>query len=204
MNDSMFTIFTSYRLPVTDYQSQRGFTLVEIVLATGIFVVLIAVMIGIFSQFTSTQRRDIAEQKLLEEIRHALELFNREARTGYGSTYALTDGSGQSVAFRNQNGLCVNYRLEGAQLMRAEREVSGQACDADDFAGVTYTPLTSADISIDQLRFDVTASTSEAEQLDRQGFITLILRISSDNESVPATPVQSTVTSRQVAPFQGV
>ncbi len=191
----------NWKLKTGNYLS--GFTLVEIVVATGIFVVIVALMSGIFSRFTSTQRRDLAEQKLLEELRQTFELFNREARTAYGATFALTDGTGQSVVFRNQNGLCVNFQWRDGALARAERPVSGDTCSQDDFTGAIYDTLNSSKIIVEALRFDVTASPVADGALARQATITIMLRAAASNPTVAPLAVQSSVTSRQVIPFPG-
>ena len=59
------------------HTDHKGFTLLELVVATGIFAIFMLVIVGMFSQFVFTQRRNIAEQALLEDVRTALEIFER-------------------------------------------------------------------------------------------------------------------------------
>jgi len=184
------------------HQKNKGFTLVELVTASGIFVILIIIVTALFSRYMYTQRRDIAEQKLLEELRLSLELFNRETRTAYGSTYFLPDGSGQSLLYRNQNKLCVHYRLRDGRLQRAESEVTGTDCRETDFNPSGYANLTGSDITISALRFDITPSTVGPDGLDRQGFVTVIISAGNEDFAGTAITAQSTVTSRQVNAFQ--
>lgn len=182
----------------------KGFTLIELIVSTGIFVMLLSVMIGIYSRFTSDQRRAIAEHKLLENAKFALDFFNREARTAYSSTFELTDGTGQSILFRNQGGLCVNYRLTGSVLERAELEQPIGDCSISDFTINAYASVTSSGMRVASLRFDPIRSTASGATLDRQGFVTIMLEAESQDRSVAPVVVQSTVTSRQVQPYQNL
>ncbi len=178
-----------------------GFTLIELITATGLFIIILLIVSSLFGRYMYTQRRDIAEQKLLEEVRLALELFNRETRTAYGSTYALADSSGQSLTYRNQNRVCVHYRLLNSRLERAESDLAGTDCPTSNFASAAYSPLTSSDIAITDLRFDVTSSVPNGTGLDRQGFVTLILSARVGDFAGTTLTTQSTVTSRQLAPY---
>lgn len=180
---------------------KQGFTLIETVVATGIFTMIVVILIALFARFTSVERRDIAEQKLLEEIRFAVELFSREARTAYSSTYSSPDGSGQEVIFRNQNGLCVHYRLEEARLERAERDVPGDTCSTAQFAGGVYASVTGPNTTLEAFEFDVVPASVVDGELTEQGFITITLAAHSSNPSVGLLRAQTTVTSRQVVPY---
>src|SRR3989344_5353947 len=102
-----------------------GFTLIEMLVAISIFSIVLLIMLGIFSRFVTTQRRGIGEFRLQEDLRLAIELFNREARTSYGSTLVH---DGPAVLFRNQNGHCVTCRWHENALQRAQQEQAGGAC----------------------------------------------------------------------------
>lgn len=192
-----------YRFSVSSEDSSPGFTLIEVVVAIGIFSLIFAVFIGIFSNFIFNQRRDIAEQNVMEEIRFILELFDREARTAYGSTYTLTDATGSSVMFRNQNGLCVTYRLNTGtkRLERAEQDISPSECALEDFTPAMYLPVTGQRMAITALRFDVRSSAQSDGQLTNQGFITVMMEAQTSNQTVAPVKIQSTVASRQVIPY---
>ena len=153
--------------------SQRGFTLIELIVAAGIFSVFIIVIVGLFGQFVFTQRRDVAEQDLLEDLRLSLETFNREARTAYGDTFLSARPDGTSVIFRNQNGACVNYRLQDRRLERAEGGSPSGQCTTGTFqgSGAVYTPLTGSGIVLTRAFFDVQPS-EVGEPLTCEGDLT--------------------------------
>lgn len=182
---------------------QAGFTLLELVVAIGIFTLLLLIIAGLLSRFVFTQRRDAGEQFVEEDLRFAMEAFNREARLAFGSTYSLTDGIGQSIVMRNQNNLCVNYRLntETSVWERAEASTGGLDCLGANF--IAYAPLTGHRVIVESLRFDIPDSIYNVadQKLDRQGFITVIVTARAVSEATPPLSLQSSVASRQIKPY---
>ncbi len=190
------------RLLITDYRlhQQRGFTLLEILVAAGLFSIFLIIILSIFSRFVFVQRRDIGENDLQEDLRFALELLNREVRTGFGSTFT-TDGD--SLFLRNQNGQCVTYQWQREQgtLRRAEGTVaSSDSCDAT-YDERTYQTLTGNDTIITSLVFHVQPAGVSAGVLDRQGVVVISLQAHAKQKSNKDVALQSAITSRQVNPF---
>lgn len=185
-------------MPIT-----KGFTLIEVLMAVGIFASLLLITNGVFTRFVVTQRRDISEQDFQEDLRLAIEIFAREARTAYASSFAVlpaeeTKDIGPALIFRNQNGLCVMHRRQGTSWHRAEKQ-SNRECDQ-----ITYeetNSLTSKETKITQLDFKIPTNILKGGQLNRQGFITLMIEASSKNTSVPSLQLQTTLTSRQIKAY---
>jgi Tfp pilus assembly protein FimT len=183
--------------------ASRGSTLIELLVTISIFTVMIVMVLGIFSRFITTQRRDIAERTLQEDVRLALEVFLREARTAYASSFALAQDTsvarvGQMIVFRNQNGTCVAYKLSNESWQRAEAETS-TLCEEVTYR--SFIPLTAAHTKVEDIRFILPQGITASNQLQRQGFITLIIRASTREATVPPLELETTVTSRQVIPF---
>lgn len=181
--------------------SQSGFTLLELVLALGIFSTILIILIGFYSRFVNQQRADILDQRMIENVRFALDLFSREARTAFGSTYLLSDSGGQGVIFRNQNGLCVHYRLTDDNIERTEVSANLPDCTLDLFSVAVYQPLISTDLRLISSRFDVTPAEVSGAVLTNQGYITLTLSATPRNQTTPPVTLQTTVSSRQVTPY---
>ena len=178
------------------YFLQRGATLIELLVTISIFTILLIMITGIFSRFVTMERRDISERALQEDIRLALEQFVREARTAYGSTYALFPSSaGEMVVFRNQNKTCVAYKLGDGVFERAENFTS-DPCDTVSYTD--FVPLTSEKTIVENVHFFLPESIVLNGELNRQGFITLSIRAKSANSSIPAFEIQTTITSRQI------
>ncbi|MBI3250542.1 MAG: type II secretion system protein [Candidatus Andersenbacteria bacterium] len=189
--------------------TQKGFTLIEMVVATGLLAIFLLVFAGIFSSFVTNQRRDSSRQLVLEQLRLALEIMNRELRTAYGTSYTLTDSSGRSIMFRNQNGVCVHIRWRDNALERAEGPSSGSNCPNSNFPASSYAALTSKDVAIEYARFDaIQAENGDSgptnfpeASLSSQGFVTVILSATDAAQNLSPINLQSTVTSRQVIPY---
>jgi len=179
----------------------KGFTLLEMVVATGILAVIVVLSVGIFSRFVSVQEQASQTQLLLEGVRSSLEIMNREIRTGFGSTYAVADGAGKGVLLRNQDGICVYYRWQNQGLERAEAEVGGTECSLGDFGGADYARLTHSKVVIENMRFDAVPSDVVAGRLENQGFVTIILDATTEQGAGLPLHLQSTVSSRQVVPY---
>lgn len=197
--------------PTPDPRRPSGFTLIELLTAMAIFSILIILISGAFARFVLNQRREIAEQELQEDVRFGMEIFNREARTGYGNTYRSgLDEPGTTITFRNQSLNCVQYRFTEVPtgntdnprglIERAEIfEGAGGECDGADYPNPE--PLTGNETDIESLAFVPQLAEEGEDGLTRQGFITVIARVGSRNPSVAPLDFQSTVTSRQVTPF---
>lgn len=175
---------------------QSGATLIELLITISIFTILLIMISGIFSRFVTMERRDISERALQEDIRLALELFVREARTAYGSTYALFPSSaGDMIVFRNQNGTCVAYKLGDDAFQRAELFTS-DPCDVVSYTD--FNSLTSQKTILETVRFLLPEGIVSGGQLSHQGFITLSIRARSHVSSIPPLELQTTITSRQI------
>lgn len=102
-----------------------GFSLVEILVAVAIFSVVISVAIGIFTMAMKSQRKILAQQQSLDQISYAIEYMSRAIRMakkdssgsciGANLNYILTH-SDQGIKFKNYNGICQEFYLQGGQL----------------------------------------------------------------------------------------
>lgn len=165
--------------------------MLELLISVGIFSLVILIMTTVYTRFVASARRQISEQAIQQDLRFALELLQREARTGYADTLALTDGTGSSIVWRNQSGRCVNYRLQAGVLLRAaEASNSSGSCQ---LITTGATSLVSGQTKIDYLRFD---------PVPEQRLMTVIIQASSRQQNVPALALQTSVTSRQLTPYE--
>lgn len=190
---------------MTGFNKQAGFTLLELLVALTVLSIVLIIVASFTTRLTFLQRRDIGEQTIQEDVRLALEVFNREARLAYASTFAIANGQGTNIVMRNQNGACVSYALnaDNHSLERAEAGFGGVECVSAPFQG-RYASLTSQRVHIDSIRFDIPDSIYNVPdaRLDRQGFITLMITAHPTNTGGVPLQLQTTVTSRQIKPYE--
>lgn len=143
-------------------KENKGYTLMEIVVSVGIFVIAITSVSAIFRYAIEGQRRTIAVQTTEDSLRYAFEAVSKELRQAkrsdeecesiMGVTYAdqnrifNQNAAGDEIYFRNKNGECVRYYLNTAQLMRGTYDDSGLI-----YSG----PITPDEIDISGLAFNI-------------------------------------------------
>lgn len=84
---------------------QDGFTLVELMVASAIFIGVLAFVGGAFSLFVGKQRAQINQQILQTEIQNFFEVIERDVKTSYGETFPDYDASSarhSEITFMNQ------------------------------------------------------------------------------------------------------
>lgn len=192
---------------MTHVSTSRGFTLIELMIAIAIFCIFMIIMAGVFARFVQTERHGISQSSLILDVQSAMDSFIKEARTGYGSTYAVAS-DGKSIAFRNQEGVCVGYRINPTTETFERSEHSGNLsgnCNVDDGSSGVFAPLTGEDTKIIEARFYPLPGSYDPATftLKNQGVVTLALKAKSTKEKALTSEmsVQNTVTSRQVRAY---
>lgn len=116
-----------------------GFTLMEMIVALGIFVIALTISLGAVLKFKDIQRSTTAVNQLQENLRFALEYMAKEMRTGKNFSCSNCNG-GNNVSFTNAKGENVSYKLEGNRLKKST-------------SGGGFLPLTSPRVRIESLQF---------------------------------------------------
>lgn len=117
----------------------KGFTLIEMMVALGIFVIALTISLGAVLKFKDVQRSTAAINQVQENLRFGLEHMAKEMRTGKNFSCSNCNG-GDNVAFTNAKGENVSYKLENNRLKKST-------------AGGVYFPLTSPRVRIESLEF---------------------------------------------------
>lgn len=175
-------------------RSSAGFTFVEALVSVAIFLVLIGTVAGIFATFSRQQKRGITQATLLGEAQAAVEILEREVRTGFSNTFS---GSGSTFSFRNQNNVFITYALANARLVR--RVVPPDAI-------LPVTPLTvdvqSLDFTVRTPTVDLGAASQVPILTGEQGRVTVRMRLCPKgiDDDQRCLQLQTTLTSRQHAP----
>jgi type II secretory pathway pseudopilin PulG len=134
---------------ISQFKARSGFTIAELVVAMGVFVVLVGIVSSIFIKGLRTQRAIVNLISANDNASLALEQMAREFRTGLNfcipdaASNCTLNSSGSAIRFTNANGATVVYRLSpGAAFL--ERSADG---------GATFTEMTGDIVAVRRLLF---------------------------------------------------
>jgi prepilin-type N-terminal cleavage/methylation domain-containing protein len=121
------------------FKSQKGITLLELIIAMAIFAVAVISAVEIFQMALQAQRSALSAKNLQENMRYAFEIINKEIRMAYrndgaGNDFVCpnpstgllyqTSANHDELYFRNYHGECVHYFLNNGQLMITREDPS--------------------------------------------------------------------------------
>lgn len=192
----------------------RGFTLIEMLVATGLFLAVLTIVVGaiISIQYGAKKARNM--RIAMDNINMALESISRDIRTGTtihcdrGITPITTwrncprtdaDGNGgaDSIALEAQGGDAFSsgdqhvYRLCGGRI---ERSKTGDPGGSIPCGTLPFSPITAPEISVELLNFQV-----HGAEIDRnQPFVRIMIRgtIGTSPKDRATFTVQTFVTPR--------
>lgn len=165
------------RFKFNKHNNENGLTLLELLIALGIFGLVIVIIFGAFSAAILVERRIIALRNAGDNIRFAIESINREIRTG--NNFSGGDGS---FSFTNANGESVIYRVNNNTI---ERSSNG---------GAAYASMTGPEITVDYIHFYVNGGPPNDGLEPR---VTITIGISSQVGNQTASyKIQTTVSQR--------
>lgn len=140
-------------MPMSTSRTQRGYTLLELIVSLGIFSMVMLVVTGAYLTLISLDRQARANNQLAASLSFAVESMARSMRTGTG--YACNaNGSapncasgGSSISFKDSQNQTVTYRLKSDGSIG---QCTGGLC-----TDATAVALTDPHIDIESLRFYV-------------------------------------------------
>lgn len=139
-------------------KKERGFTLIEMIVAIGVFAVAMTISVGAVLSISAAQKRAIAIQNVQDNIRFAIESMSKEARVGnqfqclaapvndlrsISPNPRSCASGGALIAFFNSRGERTGYQLRSGQIERWSE------------TNVAFFPITSQNVSIERLTFYV-------------------------------------------------
>lgn len=183
---------------------KKGFTILEVTVAIGIFSVLMVLAVDITLRILDLQKKAGYIQAVLDNARLSLELMTREMRTGTNfSLVALPCPNimGNGIQFTDVNQSPAQRRY----YYLADRDSDGKsdtimriAMSSDIAADCTETrPFTATEVTVNKLNFILTGASSGPN--DGQPRITINLNIklkSAKAQLNTATRLQTTVVPR--------
>ena len=151
--------------------------MIELIVAVGIFGLVVGMAVGIFTLALSSQRRIIALRNAEDNIRFTVEAMAREIKTGKNFS-----GGGSSISFTNAKGESTAYRLNNNII---EKSSDG---------GINYSAVTGAEAVVNYLNFYLMG---QAAGDGLQPRITVTIGITSNVGNQTANlKIQTTVSER--------
>lgn len=169
--------------------SRRGFTLLEMLIALGIFSVVMIITVGAVLALQQAQVKASRIQDMQDNLRFSVESMTKEMRTGTdflpsGAISGLPNGYDQLV-FTRSDGVQIGY-CRASNAIRKMTAIINCASGA---------PVTDDAIAVEQLVFYVIGNALGPS--DGQPRITIALRASSADPILATTfRIQTTVTQR--------
>lgn len=168
----------------------KGFTLLELMVALTIFIVVSIIAVSIFVTAVQNQRRQFLVQNLQDNARFILELISKEIRMNRG----IETGTASELKILDQDGDRVRYKFENIgglnSLTRIEKKNDGGGAPQIG-NGEQGSPLNSSQINIEGKFYVVFGSATQ------QPKVTINMLLTPSGASQPQVRVQNTVTSRQ-------
>ena len=161
--------------------SQKAFTMVELLVAMSLFVVFVVISTGGFVRALRTQRSIVALIAANDNVSLTIEQMTREIRTG--SNFSL---AGDDLNFSNANNVQVMYRLNGSTNVIERNE-----------NGADFKPITATNVRINKLNFYLRG------QLAGDGYpprVTIVINISPNIPTIQNinASFQTTVSARNL------
>ncbi|MDA1334885.1 MAG: hypothetical protein O2794_02615 [bacterium] len=175
----------------------RGFTLLELIVAVGVYTMVATLAVGSLLILTDAERKAFNLQTNQDNARFAIESMVREIRTGI--KYSLTDSEcatlplGTCFTFTNSQPHTIAYRLNpDPNISTIEKWV-----DLDDNGAVTpgiddFLPLTGSEVSVSDLEFIIGPGV-KGDQFQPRLTITLTLATPGTGPLSTETHIQTSV-----------
>ncbi|HOX29851.1 MAG TPA: prepilin-type N-terminal cleavage/methylation domain-containing protein [Candidatus Paceibacterota bacterium] len=174
----------------TGAEQKKGFTLVELVVALGIFSMALGITSQTFVAGIKLQRKFLASTESLNEISYLMEYMARSIRMAYKDmtpvclsaaklNYEATYG-GEGVKFMKKNSQCQEFYLDGETLYESKNN------------GAEINALTSPKVKV--VAFNVGPSTSWDQNDEEQPRVTLFLEVEAKDGT--RVKMQTTVSQR--------
>jgi len=173
-------------LPSTSFSKSKsgaGFTIIELIISTALFVTLVSISSGAFVQTLRNQRIVTRLSESMSNTTFVIEQISREIRTGFSFNVSGGSNGGDKLQFINSSGETISYKLIDSGIARCE----GSSCASDN----KYDALTSERVEIDNLKFIPQGVSSGDGEPPR---ITILISILGGNDI--KVQLQTTISSR--------
>lgn len=168
-------------------KTERGFSLIELSVAVGIFAVVVTITSSTFITSLKGQRKAITAQNVADNARYAMEVIAKEIRMGEDFT-----GGVETLQFTSN----MVHRAGKTVRFRYDAGTSQILFDDDIADGISEEPITASNSAISMLRFSVSGTDPGS-----QPRVTVVLGVASAGTSADVASsmiLQTTVSPRSL------
>jgi len=138
-------------------QVQKGFSLVEMLVAIAIFMIVVTTTLGAFLKMVDINKKVQSVRNAMDNANLAMETMMRNIRLGYDY-----EGGGTRITFTSQNGERITYDL---RQIDGSTEIGQMVRTIDSNIDGNTVAITSPDLDINTLTFTIGgAQLSDSEQ----------------------------------------
>ncbi|MEK7649926.1 MAG: prepilin-type N-terminal cleavage/methylation domain-containing protein [Patescibacteria group bacterium] len=153
----------------------RGFSLIEIIVATGVFTVVAMLTVGSLFILTSAEKRVASIQANQDNVRFSMIEMTREIRNG--AHYAICSGGtfGDCFRLRNADGVEVDYKISSDPATDCSIGAVNN-CVLRAVGGGAFNPITGSDVKIERLNFYLKGADGLFPDENVQARVTIVLQ----------------------------
>lgn len=157
-------------MSINPVQRQRGFTLVEIIVATGLFAAVMLIAVGSLMSIIDANRKAQSQEIVMNNLSAALESISRTVRVGasYACDTSLTSANltptnctsgGIQLSFKPREAIADPTQSSLRWIYRRNVDGSGSGyIEVSKDSGANYSRLTAPEIDVQGFKFYVTGA----------------------------------------------
>ena len=161
-----------------------GLTLIEVLVAMGVFSIVISAAVGIFVSGSSSQKRIFEFNATQREAGYLMETVSRELRMATDIAASQRNNEDSSVEF-------TNYNKDLTRYCRSDASGNCTNNDSGDYFSREGEVISSPDIKIERLRFYVTDDFNQTQPI-----ITISMKAKSTGQYGTELTLQNSVSLR--------
>ncbi len=139
--------------------NKKGFTLIEVIVAVGIFSLVMMVALGAIISIVGANKKAQALHNVINNLNLAVESMVREMRTGYDYECGTGDEC-TSFAFKSKQ---INQDISGAPVA-VVYELKNNSIQKSVDGGSSFLQITSDDVNIEILKFYAVGINDDTKQ----------------------------------------
>lgn len=193
---------------------KKGFSLLELIVAIGVFAVVATIAVGALLGLSTAQKKAFYIQTNQDNIRFALETMARELRTGICYKQLPADNSNVCVGFAPPtpctDSQCIQFVNSHGDVVVYKRSINQGECGinppvaglsveciAKNVNGIGFYPVTAREVKIHQLKFTLSGQDSSGSD-PVQSRVTIFMQADTPGASALNTQLEAQTTISQL------